>query len=100
MPEMVEAATQSTRSSLLSDLVLISSQQRAPDRQWYLFYDYCMDNCYGLSVSRDLLHWQPLGDVDRPENTHHSSIVANTEEELAALRSRYGSRSGWPLGLR
>ncbi|HSH82554.1 MAG TPA: hypothetical protein VLA19_28825 [Herpetosiphonaceae bacterium] len=67
---------------------------QAPDEQQYLFYDYCMDTCYGLSVSRDLLHGQPLGDVDFPENTRHSSIGAITAEELAALRSRYGSRSG------
>jgi hypothetical protein len=59
------------------------------DDRWYLFYDHCMDNCYGASVSDDLLHWQVIDGTEFPPNARHGSVFPVSEVELAALRSRF-----------
>jgi hypothetical protein len=42
---------------------------RPPDSDhWYLMYDHCMDNRYGLSLSPDLLNWQTVDNVHFPPN--------------------------------
>jgi hypothetical protein len=60
----------------------------APQR-WYLFYDHCMDNRYGVSIGEDVLHWQVVDDADFPPNARHGSIVGVTEEELATLQAHW-----------
>lgn len=63
----------------------------SPDlNQWYLMYDHCMDNRYGLSVSHDLLNWQVVDDVDFPPNARHGSTFGVTESELSKLREYWG----------
>jgi hypothetical protein len=59
------------------------------EKRWYLFYDHCMDNRYGVSVSHDLLHWQVVSDTDFPPNARHGSIFGVTEGELAVLQKRF-----------
>jgi hypothetical protein len=66
---------------------------RRPDcNQWYLMYDHCMDNQYGLSVSHDLLNWQVVDDVDFPLNARHGSVFGVPENELSTLREHWGDR--------
>lgn len=62
---------------------------QAQDGPWFLYFDRCMDNAYGVSVGDDLLHWQEAPDADFPPNARHGSILAITEEELAVLRHHY-----------
>ncbi len=58
--------------------------------RWFLMYDHCMDNCYGVSVSHDLLHWQIVDDANFPPNARHGSVFGVTEAELARLRNHFG----------
>ncbi len=64
---------------------------RAPESgQWYLMYDHCMDNRYGVSVSEDLLSWRVVDDIEFPPNARHGSVFSVTERELAKLREHWG----------
>lgn len=63
---------------------------RSPNpERWYLFYDYCMDNSYGVSVSQDLLRWQAADNFDFPPNARHGSVLAVSESELSRLREHF-----------
>jgi hypothetical protein len=62
---------------------------RLPDGRWALYYDYCMDNRYGVAVSDDLLHWHEVKDASFPENARHGSILPVTREELERLTTRF-----------
>ena len=57
--------------------------------RWYLFYDHCMDNCYGISASSDLLHWRPLANTRFPANARHGSVFPVSEAELNMLREHF-----------
>lgn len=57
---------------------------------WHLAYDHCMDNRYGLSLSDDLLHWEPCGEADFPPNARHGSVFPVTEQEWERLARRFG----------
>ncbi|MBW3622718.1 MAG: glycoside hydrolase family 43 protein [Armatimonadetes bacterium] len=57
---------------------------------WFLLYDHCMDNHYGLSVSEDLLRWEESGEAEFPPNARHGSVFPVAEGELDALLERFG----------
>ncbi len=65
---------------------------QAEDGQWYLFFDRCMENAYGVAVGHDLLHWQEAADPHFPPNARHGSILAVSEEELSMLHEHLGSK--------
>ncbi len=71
---------------------------RRPDsNQWYLMYDHCMDNRYGLSVSEDLLNRKVVDDVTFPPNARHGSVFGVSENELSTLLEHWsepGSKNG------
>jgi hypothetical protein len=63
---------------------------RRPDANgWYLLYDHCMDDRYGLSASDDLLYWEIVGS-EFPPNARHGSVVRVSETELSALLRQFG----------
>ena len=63
---------------------------RRPDASgWYLLYDHCMDDRYGLSASDDLLNWEAVGS-EFPPNARHGSVVRVSETELSALLRQFG----------
>jgi len=57
--------------------------------RWLLIYDDCHENAYGASVSSDLLHWERV-EAEFPADARHGSVVEVSEEELRALRDRFG----------
>jgi hypothetical protein len=59
--------------------------------EWYLYYDFCMDDRYGLSRSTDLTRWDPVEGADFPPNARHGSICPVTNEELDRLTSVWQS---------
>ncbi len=63
---------------------------RDPEKDgWLLFYDYCMTNRFGLSASKDLLHWEIEEEVSFPPDARHGSVFRITPEELEALRKAF-----------
>lgn len=61
----------------------------ADSGQWFLFYDHCMDNRYGVAVSQDLLTWQTVNHTNFPPNARHGSVLSITEDELRTLREHF-----------
>jgi hypothetical protein len=62
----------------------------APGGPWHLVCDHCMANGYGAFASDDLLSWRPVEDAAFPYAARHGSVLAVSEDELAALRGRWG----------
>lgn len=67
-----------------------------PDPQrpgWFLLYDYCMSNHYGVSSSTDLMHWSIEESVDFPPDARHGSVARLTAAEAARLRAAFPERA-------
>ena len=61
---------------------------RLEDGRWLLCYDDCHENAYRASVSKDLLHWEPI-ESSFPADARHGSVLWVSEAELAALVARF-----------
>ncbi|MEO7718390.1 MAG: glycoside hydrolase family 43 protein [Capsulimonas sp.] len=59
---------------------------------WYLAYDYCMANGYGVSVSDDLLNWRILPEADFPVNARHGSVFEITDADFERLQSTLSAK--------
>ncbi len=59
------------------------------DGPFYLMYDWCMANDYGVSVSDDLRRWRVVPDVSFPPGARHGSVFPITQEELSRLRAHF-----------
>ncbi len=66
--------------------------RRSQPDAWYLYYDLAYENRYGLSISTDLAHWEPVGKVSFPEDARHGSFLSISEDELAMILWRYDFR--------
>ena len=58
---------------------------------WFLYYDYCMTNRFGVSVSADLLNWNIVEDASFPFEARHGTVSVITAGEAEKLRKAYGN---------
>lgn len=72
--------------------VITEGPSIAPDPKgqgWLLFYDYCMTNRFGLSSSKDLLHWEIEEKVEFPADARHGSVFKVDAKQLERLKSAF-----------
>jgi hypothetical protein len=63
---------------------------------WLLIYDFCMSNGYGVSASRELIHWSVEASVSFPPDARHGCFAQLTDTEAGRLRSCAGMKIGPP----
>lgn len=56
---------------------------------WLLYYDYCMTNRFGVSYSRDLMHWNVEEEVNFPSEARHGCVSKITADEAEKLIRAY-----------
>ncbi|MEF8852365.1 MAG: glycoside hydrolase family 43 protein [Haloarculaceae archaeon] len=79
----------------LSDLVTPSPVEGPTlfrnEGEWWLFYDYFLEDRYGASRSEDFETWETFGDeVDFPAKPRHASVLAVDADVVEGLRDAWG----------
>jgi len=59
---------------------------------WLLYYDYCMDDRFGVSYSPDLIHWEIVKDAHFPADARHGCVTTLKPEEAERLIETFGKQ--------